>query len=281
MPRFDTPNAIDVAIHVPVGAVDVVASDRKDTVVTVSPTHPDKPVDVRGASETKVTFDGTLLTIKAPRPRFTIVGPSESIDIKVEVPSGSRLTVEMSMGGLRTTGRLGATRLKGSLGAVEVEATGDLSINNAHGSVTVGAVDGSLDITASHGQIRVQSVTGDATLKASHGSVTVGDAGGDVQAKLSYGDLTIDKSAGSIEAKTAYGAITLGEVASGAIQVATGFGDVTVGVRPGVAAWLDVSSKQGNVRNELEKDAAPGAGEQTVSVRGRTQFGNITIRRAH
>jgi DUF4097 and DUF4098 domain-containing protein YvlB len=280
MPTFDTPTAIDVAIHLPVGAVEIIASDRKDTVVTVSPTNPDRPADVRGAEETKVTFDGTLLTIKGPKPRFNFVGPSESIDVTVEVPTGSRLTVDISMGGLRTSGRLGATRLKGSLGAVSVESTGDLSLNNSHGNVSVGVVDGSLDITASHGQIHVDSVAGDAILKASHGSVTVGDARGNLEAKLSYGDLTIGKSAGSVQAKTAYGAIQVGEVASGSVDVESGFGEVTVGVRQGVAAWLDLSSKKGHVRNELGADSAPEPSEQTVSVRARTQFGNIAIRRA-
>jgi len=280
MPTFETPTPIDVALHLPVGAVEIIASDRTDTVVTVSPTNPERPADVKGASETTVTFGGSQLTIKGPKPRFNFVGPNESIEIKVEIPSGSRVTAEVSMGGLHTTGRLGATRLKGSLGALAIDSTGDLSINNSHGNVVVRNVDGTLDITASHGQIHVGSVTGDATLKASHGSVTVDESGGDLQAKLSYGDVTVGKSTGSVQAKTAYGAISVGEVSNGSVELESGFGEVTVGVRQGVAAWLDLSSKKGHVRNELEKESAPGLSEQTVSVRARTQFGNISVRRA-
>ncbi len=67
MPTYQTPGPIDIAIKMPVGAIDIIASDRRDTVVTVSPTNPAKAVDVRGAEETKVDFDGTRLTVIGPR----------------------------------------------------------------------------------------------------------------------------------------------------------------------------------------------------------------------
>ena len=74
--------------------------------------------------------------------------------------------------------------------------------------------------------------------------------------------------------------MTLDEVSSGSVELESGFGEVTVGVRPGVAAFLDLSSKKGHVRNQLDSDAAPAAGDQSVSIRVRTQFGNITVSRA-
>ena len=116
MPTYNTPTPIDLAINLQVGAIEVVASDRTDTVVTVSPTNPAKAVDRRGAEETKVDFDGQRLTITGPRPRFSWIGPTESVDVKVELPTGSRLTAEIAVGGVRTVGRLGATRIKSSTG---------------------------------------------------------------------------------------------------------------------------------------------------------------------
>jgi len=260
--------------------IEVLASDRADTVVTVSPTNPAKAVDRRGAEETKVDFDGERLTITGPKPRFRVIGPTESVDVLVGLPAGSRLTAEISVGGVRTVGRLGATRIKASTGAVEVDTTGDLWLRASHGNATVATAEGGIEITADHGQIRVGTVTGDAILKASHGSVMVGESGGDLDAKLSYGDLEITKSLASVSAKTAYGSIELREVSSGSIQVESGFGQITIGVRPGVPAWLDLSSKEGRVRNALDSDRAPDESEQTVAVRARTQFGDITIQRA-
>jgi DUF4097 and DUF4098 domain-containing protein YvlB len=278
MPTFTTPTPIDLAIKLPSGAVEIVASDRDDTIVTVSPTNPTKAVDVRGAEETKVVFDGQRLTITGPRPRFSLVGPFESVDVKVELPTGSRLTAENSSGAVRSAGRLGATRVKSSM--VDLDSTGDLWVRAMNGNVTVANADGEVEITADHGQIRVGTVTGDATLKASHGTIIVGESGGDLDAKLSYGDLEIRKALASVTAKTAYGAIQLDDVSSGSIQVESGYGQITIGVRSGIPAWLDLSSKNGHVRNQLDGDRAPDGSEQTVAVRARTQYGDITIQRA-
>ena len=278
MPTYTTPTPIDLAIKLPVGAVEILAGDRLDTVVTVSPTNPAKAVDRRGAEETKVDFDGQRLTITGPRPRFSFVGPFESVDVRVELPTGSRLTAETSGGGVRTVGRLGATRVKSSM--VDLDTTGDLWVRAMHGNVTVADADGGVEITADHGQIRLGAITGDTVLKASHGTIVVGECGGALEAKLSYGDLDITKALDSVTAKTAYGSIQLHEISSGSIQVESGYGQITIGVRAGVPAWLDLSSKNGRVRNELDGDGAPDPSEQTVAVRARTQYGDITIQRS-
>jgi hypothetical protein len=280
MPTYNTPNPIDLAINLQVGRIEVIASDRSDTVVTVT-AGSTKQNDVKAVDETRVTFDNNRLTVIGPKPKLSWLGPNagDSVDIKVELPTGSRLTAENG-GPVKTVGRFGATRIKGAIGALDLEATGDLWLRAAHGGVSVGAVDGDLDIVAAYGSIRIGSVTGEAILRASYGGIQVGEAGSDLDAKLSYGDLEVERALGSVTAKTAFGGIQLGEVSSGSIQADSGFGSVTIGVRAGVPAWLDLSSKTGRVHNELEGDAAPGTTEQSVAVRARTN-GDITIRRAH
>lgn len=279
MPTYSTPTPIDLAINLQVGRIEVFAGDGGDTVVTVLPTNPTRDADRRGAEETKVDFDGQRVTIVSPRPRISWIGPTESVDVKVELPTGSRFTAEIAVGGLRTVGRLGATRIKSSVGGVDVDTTGDLWLRASHGNATVDAAEGAVEITADYGQIRVGTVAGDAILKASYGSIFVGQSGGEIDAKLSYGDLEITKALASVSAKTAYGDIQLREVSSGSIEVDSGFGQVTIGVRPGVPAWLDLSSKNGHVRNELADDRAPDASELNVAVRARTQNSDINVQR--
>src|SRR4051812_8779774 len=230
MPTFKTPTPIDLAINLQVGEIEVFAGDRADTVVTVSATNPEKAVDRRGAEETKVDFDGQRVTITGPRPRISWFGPTESVDVKIELPTLSRLTAEIAVGGVRSVGRLGATRIKSSVGPVDVDATGDLWLRVSHGNATLGAADGGVEITANYGQIRVGTITGDAILKASHGTIMVAESGGDLDAKLSYGDLEVTKALASVAAKTAYGSIEVGEVSSGSIEVESGFGQVAIGV---------------------------------------------------
>ncbi|NKY40303.1 DUF4097 family beta strand repeat-containing protein [Cellulomonas septica] len=280
MPTYSTPQPIDLAVHVPVGDLRVVASDRTDTVVTVAPSNPAKADDRRAVEETKVDFDGRRLTVLGPRPRLSWIGPgpNDSVDVVVELPAGSRVTAELSVGNVQSVGRLGATRAKSS--SVQLDTTGDLWVRAMHGVVDVERVEGTAEITADHGRVRLGTVRGDAVIKASHGAVQVEESGGDLEAKLSYGDLDVDRALGSVTAKTAYGSVRVAEVSSGSVQVESGYGQVAVGVRRGVAAWLDLSSKDGRVRNQLDGQAAPAEGERTVAVRARTRSGDITVQHA-
>lgn len=276
MPTFPTPEPIDLAVDIPFGRLEVVAGDRTDTVVTVEPTS-GSVADRRGAENTRVDFDGHRLIVEVPR-HFAIIGPSESVEVRVELPAGSRLTADVG-GSVRTTGTLGATRIKGSLGAVEVEAAADLWVRAGHGTLTIGAATGSAELTADHGTVRIGSIGGNAVIKASHGSVELDEAHGDLDAKLSYGDLDVRSALGSVTAKTAYGTIRIGEISTGSIRVDSGYGQIGIGVRAGVAVWLDAASRDGRVRNELEAQSAPGDADETVAVRARTTYGDITIHR--
>ena len=47
----------------------------------------------------------------------------------------------------------------------------------------------------------------------------------------------------------------------------------------GTAAWLDVSSQHGTVRNALQPADAPGADDDTVELHAHTSWGDILIRR--
>ena len=281
MPTYNTPTPIDLAINLQVGAIEVVASDRADTVVTVSPTNPAKAVDRRGAEETKVDFDGQRVTIIGPAAPHQLDRPD-----RVGRPEGRAadgVAVHRRDRGRRRAHRRTPRRhphqeLDGSRGRRHHRRP--VAARLARQRDRWAPPTAAIEITADHGQIRVGTVTGDAILKASHGTILVDESGGDLDAKLSYGDLEITKALASVAAKTAYGSIQLREVSSGSIQVESGFGQVTIGVRPGVPAWLDLSSKNGHVRNQLAGDRAPDASEQTVAVRARTQDGDITIQRA-
>ncbi|WP_019202492.1 DUF4097 family beta strand repeat-containing protein [Tsukamurella sp. 1534] len=280
MPTYPTDQPIDLAVNLQVGDIEVIAADRADTVVTVVPSNPSKAADRRGAENTRIEFDGARLTVVGPRPRFSFIGTNESVDVKVELPAGSRFTAESSVGAVRTLGRLGATRVKASTGPVDLETTGDLWLRAGHGSATVGEVDGAAEITADHGQIRVDAIAGDAILKASHGGVRIGETRGGVEANLSYGDLDVARVYAAFAAKTAYGAITLEEVRGGAIDLESGYGQLTVGIPQGVPAWLDLSSKEGRVRNHLDDGPAAEPAGEHVAVRARAKYGDIEIRRA-
>jgi hypothetical protein len=278
MPSFDTPEPISVTAHVEAGSIQFTAGDRRDTVVEVQPRDPKRDQDVRAADQTEVTYAGGALTVRTPRPN--LFGRTGTVDVTVELPTGSRIDMTGAWAQVLGEGRLGEFRVKTSSGDVRLDTTGPLKLTASHGSITVDRVEGLAEITTSSGSLRVGLVDGPAVLKNSHGTTTVGAATGELRVSGANGDIEIRRAEDSVTATTAHGTLRVGEVACGTVQLETSYGAIEVGVREGTAAWLDVSSGSGQVRNTLTASETPEKTEDTVTVRARTRYGNIDIRRA-
>ncbi|MBM0274355.1 DUF4097 family beta strand repeat-containing protein [Micromonospora tarensis] len=280
MPVFDTPEPISARIEMPVGDVWIAASDRTDTVVTVRPRDPSSKADLSAAEQTTVEFTAGQLVIRVPKSwRRYGFGAGPSVDVLVELPTGSRLHAESSWAAFRGEGRLGECRIKTG-GNVRLDETGPLEIDSSHGEVAVERVLGAARVKASSGKVRLGVVDGTAEIKNSSGDCWIGSTGGDARINTAYGDVTVDASMASVTARTAYGNLRLGEIVRGAIELQTSYGAIEVGIRRGTAAWLDVSSKHGRVHNALESTDSPAQTDETVEVRANTSYGDITIRRA-
>ncbi|MEE1796854.1 DUF4097 family beta strand repeat-containing protein [Streptomyces sp. BE308] len=279
MPSFDTPQPISVNARVDAGSLQFAASDRLDTVVEVRPRDPKKDKDVRAAEQTEVTFASGVLTVRTPKQRY-LVGPTGTVDVTVDLPTGSRVDATGSWTQVLGAGRLGDVRVKTSSGDVRLDTTGPLHLTASHGSITVDRVEGPAEITTSSGSLRVGLVDGTAVLKNSHGTTTVGATTGDLRVSGANGDIDIERAEGSVTATTAHGTLRVAEVARGTVQLETSYGAIDIGIREGTAAWLDVSSGRGQVRNTLTASETPEKTEDTVEVRARTRWGNIDIRRA-
>lgn len=281
MPDFDTPEPIAVTIDMAAGSVRVVASDRTDTVVDVRPHNDASDADVRAAAETSVDYTGGRLTVKGPKSwvRSMFSGAGPAIDVAVELPTGSSLELR-SWSEVAADGRLGAVDVRTALGDIRLEATGELQAKTSMGDITVGRVDGGADVDTSAGAVRIGRIDGSAVAKASAGGLSIGEVAGDLRLHTSHGDITVERTLASLVAKTAAGDIRVGELVRGRAELATSYGNLTVGVHEGTAAWLDVSSKTGRVRSELNASDAPGEADETVQIRAHTQYGDILVRRA-
>ncbi|NEY35814.1 DUF4097 family beta strand repeat protein [Streptomyces sp. PRKS01-65] len=278
MPSFDTPEPISATARVEAGSLQFTAGDRPDTVVEVRPRDPGKDLDVRTADQTEVACAGGVLTIRTPK--ASLFGRTGVVDVTVELPAGSRVDATGAWTQVLGEGRLGEVRVKTSSGDVRLDATGPLKLTASHGSITVDRVEGTAEITTSSGSLRVGLVDGPAVLKNSHGTTTVGAATGELRVNGANGDIEIRRAEDSVTATTAHGTLRVGEVARGTVQLETSYGAIEIGVREGTAAWLDVSSHSGQVRNALTASGAPDETEDTVKIRARTRHGNIDIRRA-
>jgi hypothetical protein len=69
-------------------------------------------------------------------------------------------------------------------------------------------------------------------------------------------------------------------VVRGSVVLGTAMGSLDIGIAEGTAAWLEVNTGFGHVHNLLENTTRPGETDETVEVRGRTSYGDITIHRS-
>ncbi|MFE7278475.1 DUF4097 domain-containing protein [Streptomyces sp. NPDC057623] len=278
MPSFDTPAPISVTAYVYAGSIQFTAGDRLDTAVEVRPRDPNKDLDVRAADQTEVTYASGVLTVSTPK--ANLLGRGGTVDVTVELPTGSNIDVTGAGARVLSEGRLGKVRVETSAGDVRLDTTGPLHLKASHGSSTVDRVDGLAEITSNTGNVRVGTVDGPAVLKNSHGTTTVGAVTGELRVNGANGAIDIARAEASVTGTTTNGILRIAEVARGNVQLETSNGSIEVGIREGTAAWLDVSSNRGQVRNSLAASEAPEQAEDTVKVRARTNWGNIDVLRA-
>jgi hypothetical protein len=281
MPIFDTPEPIAVSLEIGVGDVRITATDRSDTVVEVRPSDESKRDDVSAAGQTRVEFARGCLTVKAPRSwkRYSPFSDGGSVEVSIELPTGSSLLGEAALAALHASGRLGETSFKSGMGDIAIDDTGTLELRTGAGAISVGHVGGGAYLTTGSGALRVDSIDGTALLKNSNGATWVGEISGDLRVSAANGEIAVDRARAGVVAKTANGDVRLGEVSRGAVVAETAYGAVEVGVADGSAAWLDLSTGYGSVDSDLEAADGPQDGEDTVEVRARSGAGNISIRR--
>ena len=282
MPTFDTPEPISVTVELGVGDLRIVASDRTDTVVEVRPSDAAKKADVTAAEQTRVEYASGRLLIKAPKGwrQLTWRGGGESIDVQVELPAGSHVRGETGVAALRCQGRLGECRYKTGVGDIQLDQAGSVQLKTGGGDLTVEQAVGDAELTTGSGAVRIDRIDGAAVVKNSNGDTWIGEVTGDLRVNAANGKVSVDQAHATVAAKSANGDLRLGEVAHGAVLAQTGFGTVEIGIRDGVAAWLDLSTRFGNVHNDLDAAERPEPGDDAVEVRARTSYGDITIHRS-
>ena len=282
MPTFDTPEPISVTVELGVGDLRIVASDRTDTLVEVRPSDPAKKADVTAAEQTRVEYAGGRLLIKAPKNwrQYTFRGDGESVDVQVELPAGSQLRGETGVAALRCRGRLGECRYKTGIGDIQLDQAGAVQLRTGVGDITVERAGGDAELTTGSGSVRIDRIDGTAVVKNSNGDTWIGRVTGDLRVNAANGRISVHQASATVAAKSANGDVRLGEVAHGTVDAQTAMGKVEIGIRDGAAAWLDLNTRYGTVRNDLDAAERPGPGEDAVEVRARTAFGDITIHRS-
>ncbi|WP_433290579.1 DUF4097 family beta strand repeat-containing protein [Pseudonocardia sp. CA-142604] len=280
MPNFETPEPISVTIELGVADVRITASDRTETVVEVCPSEESDESDVKAAQQVRVDYTNGVLQVTGPKRVFDFSRKTRSVDVSIELPTGSRVSAEIQAGDFRSAGRLGECRFKTGAGNAQLERTGPLRLNSGAGHLTVDGVAGNAELSTGTGKVRLGTIEGTAVVKSSNGDIVIDEVAADARVRTANGEISIDRAGAGVEAKTANGGIRLGEVVRGTVVLGTAAGDLEIGIAEGTAAWLEVNTGFGHVRNQLDTAGRPGESDETVEVRARTSYGDVTIRRS-
>ena len=282
MSTFSTPGPLDVVVDGGGGDIRIAASDRGDTVVTITAHAPDRAADVRAAEQVTVDLSGATLTIKGPKSwRHSMFGAGNGLaDITIDLPSRSNVSATTALGTIITNGELGQVHAKSAMGDIAVDHMAAGRARTALGNVRIDRADGDLDAGTASGELHIGDVHGSATVKSSNGNIIVGHVAGDLKAKAANGRIDIERVDRSLNSKTSNGATRVGQVGEGDVVLTAASGGMEIGIPHGTAAWLDLHSQFGRVRNELETTAEPGAADTRVKITAKTFNGDVVVRRA-
>ncbi|MFF1721848.1 DUF4097 family beta strand repeat-containing protein [Streptomyces sviceus] len=218
MQKFDTPAPVTTVIDLPAGRVQVIAADRADTTVEIRPADPARNRDTKAAEQIEVTHgaDG-ILRIAAPAAKNQYFGPSGSVEITVQLPTGSRVEATAAAAEFRAVGRLGDIVFEGAHGPVKIDEAASLRLTVTDGDITVGRLTGPGQISTQRGDITIaEAVTGTVVLTTQKGDITLATA-----------------ASAALDAGTTYGRVhnslknTEGSDAALTIRAATAHGDIT------------------------------------------------------
>ena len=276
MPTFTTPGPVNATVEVGGAQVRITASDRTDTMVLVEPLNAASRKDVKVADKTEVDFADGQLSVKTMVP-----GDKDgSVAITIDLPAGSSLIAYLAHSGVHVDGSVGTCELHMASGRVQLDRINALRANISAGEVEIGRIAGRADIEGAAFAVRIGEVEGPVGITSSGGQAWIGHAAADVELNSGSGGFDIDRAEGSVTATTGSGAIRIGRMTHGQAKLKNGSGDIEVGISEDTAAYLDVNSERGSVRNSVASPESPAASDAQLTVHARTRHGDIIIQRA-
>ncbi|OAR23682.1 hypothetical protein A8W25_14300 [Streptomyces sp. ERV7] len=218
MQKFITTAPISAVLDIPAGRVQFIAADRADTTVEIRPANASKSRDVKAAELTTVGYVDGVLRVDAPSAKNRVLGNSGSVEVTVQLPTGSHVEVTAAATEFRAVGRFGDVTFDGAYGTVKIDEAASVRLTAHDSDVLVGRLGGPAEISTQKGAIRITEATrGTVVLRTQAGDIAVGAAAGasaSLDAGTGYGRIeNALKNAGGAEtldihATTSYGDIS-------------------------------------------------------------------------
>ena len=106
------------------------------------------------AEQTTVDYRDGVLRIDAPAARNQYLGPSGSVEVTVQLPTGSRIEGKAAFAEFRGVGRFGDVALE-AYGVVKIDEVASTRLTAYAGDVEVGRLSGPAEISTQQGDIQI------------------------------------------------------------------------------------------------------------------------------
>jgi hypothetical protein len=266
---FDTPEPIQ--LYVELGSGDLVAHAEEVAETTVD-------VSGKDADDVVVEQRGTEVVVLGKQQRGGFLTGSRELDVRVTMPSRSRLSTKLGSADLRVTGRLGGAMLRTGSGDINLETVhGEVHVESGSGDVAVEEVDGPLEVKSGSGDVRLQRLHGPGRVATGSGDVTIGSADESVHVRSGSGDMRVREAQDDVSLSTASGDLLVDVMHRGQLTAKNVSGDIRVGIPGGIPVWTDISSVTGSVRSDLEGAGEPADGQDYIELRARTVSGDVYL----
>ncbi len=272
---------VTVVLEVPGGSVQVDATgDDHEVLVRVEPRNRAAADLVRHLD---LTVDADTVAIVVPKRHGPSGRGGPQFDVRATVPARSGLRASTASAELSVTGVLGEVDISTASGDVDLPHIGGGRVSVASGDVSVREVDGAVSVEYASGDVAVGRTGDSLRSRSASGDVHLGEVGGDLAASSASGDVDIGRVAARCTAQTASGDVSVAVVVGPAARLTTVSGDVRVGVPDGTAVWLDVKTLSGGLDSDFtgvtSGSGAPAGIDRVLELAVSTLSGDVAVRR--
>ncbi len=278
MYTFETPGATTLSVRSGGGHVTVTADDIRQTTVELTPLN---AAGEDALAEARVEQHRSGIVVDVPRHRGGLFRPPPSVGIAITCPTGTVLEVKAESADITATGTFAEAVVTTGSGEVSVgDVTGSAKLKSGSGTVSAGSVGKALVISTGSGNVKVDQLGHTAVLSVGSGDIRIGELAGETVTKTGSGDVEVGRLAGTLVTKSGSGDLVVRRATSGSVKANGASGDISIGIEEGTAAWLDVSTLTGKVRQELAEAEPPIEDQQRVEITAHTVSGDLRVYRS-
>ncbi|MFJ4704717.1 DUF4097 family beta strand repeat-containing protein [Streptomyces anulatus] len=219
MQKFDTTAPVTAVLDIPAGRIRFIAADRADTTVEVRPADASRSRDVKAAERIEVAYGDGVLRIAAQAAENRILGGSGSgsVEVTVQLPTGSHVEAHAAAAELRGVGRLGDVAFDGAYRRIKIDEAASVRLTAIEGDIEIGRLGGPSEISTARGDIRIA--------EAARGTVVLSTRSGDISVTAAAG------VSAALDAGTAHGRVSNALKNDGTVELdiraTTSHGDIT------------------------------------------------------